>query len=171
MTGPVLPETLRSTRFDLPVVGWEESRAALSGERAPGWHEEFGRRGDLDVLALAPRSPDSGGWGPRRVVRRFDALTIGTLLVAPALPADDGTPESEVSLDLVDYARGHGVETEVLDLLGTTADARGLRLRAAAHPRDPAALPTLAAAGFTQLRGSDEDGRLVMVRPLTPRRP
>lgn len=170
MTGPVLPEALRSTRFDLPLVGWEESRSALAGERGPGWHEDFGRRADIDVLALAPRTPD-GGWGPRRVVRRFDGLTIGTLLTPPAALGEDGVPECEVSLDLVDYARGHGVETEVLDLVAATADARGLRLRAAADPRDPTALPTLAAAGFTQLRGTDEDGRLVMVRPLTPRRP
>ena len=36
----------------------------------------------------------------------------------------------------------------------------------AAEPDNRASLRVLARCGFTGLRGSDEDGRLVMVRPL-----
>lgn len=161
-----LAAVLRSVRFDLPLVTWQEAREAADGDRPRGWHEEFGRRSDLDVLSLAPREADADGWGPRRVVRRFDDLTIGTLVVGPAAAHEDGVRETEVAIDLVDYARGHGVETEVLGAVADAADRGGLRLRAAAVPEDRATLTTLAAAGFTQLRGSDEDGRLVMVRPL-----
>ena len=48
------------------------------------------------------------------------------------------------------------------------ADRVGVRVRAGVRPENTACLKVLARCGFTQLRGSGEDGELVMVRPLPP---
>jgi RimJ/RimL family protein N-acetyltransferase len=45
-------------------------------------------------------------------------------------------------------------------------DAAGVRVRAAVRPENRPSVRVLAKCGFTELRGSDEDGQLVMARPL-----
>jgi [ribosomal protein S5]-alanine N-acetyltransferase len=42
-------------------------------------------------------------------------------------------------------------------------------VRASVEPANTASVRVLAKCGFTQLRGADEDGNLVMARPLPPR--
>ncbi len=80
-------------------------------------------------------------------------------------PPVDG--EVEVGYGLVPDARGRGVATEALQRA-----ARRDRPARRRRPRQRRARPTrasvrvLAKAGFTQLRGANADGQLVMARPL-----
>ena len=46
------------------------------------------------------------------------------------------------------------------------ADAAGVRVRASVLPDNAPSIRVLAKCGFTELRGSNEDGELVMARPL-----
>ncbi|WP_323793947.1 GNAT family protein, partial [Nocardioides sp.] len=67
---------------------------------------------------------------------------------------------------LVEAARGRGLVTEALAVLLAATDSLGVRVRASVEPANRAGVRVLAAAGFTDLRGSTEDGKLVMGRPL-----
>ena len=67
---------------------------------------------------------------------------------------------------LVPEARGWGFATEALTGMLAAADAAGVRVRAGVSPANATGLKVLAKSGFTGLRGSDDDGNLVMVRPL-----
>jgi RimJ/RimL family protein N-acetyltransferase len=84
----------------------------------------------------------------------------------PPTPGPDEHAETEVGFGLVADARGHGAASEALTALLEHADRAGVRVRASVPPENRASLRVLAKCGFTQLRGSDEDGALVMVRPL-----
>ncbi len=108
---------------------------------------------------------DGDCWGPRSIVRGTTVLgSIG--FFGPPSPAADGVEETEVGYGLVTEARGWGFATEALvGLLGHT-DAAGIRIRASVRPENAASLRVLAKCGFTQLRGANEDGELVMARPL-----
>ena len=83
-------------------------------------------------------------------------------------PPDDEAevPEVEVGYGLVEEARSWGFATEPLRGLLAQTDAAGVRVRAAVQPDNAASLRMLAALGFTELRGSDDEGQLVMARPL-----
>jgi RimJ/RimL family protein N-acetyltransferase len=107
-------------------------------------------------------------WGPRHVVRGTTALgSIG--FFGPPEPAADGVPEAEVGYGLVAEARGWGFATEALKALLALTDAAGVRVRASVEPANTASVRVLARCGFTELRGSNEDGELVMARPLPAR--
>jgi RimJ/RimL family protein N-acetyltransferase len=110
--------------------------------------------------------PDAS-WGPRHIVRSGDGLVVGSIgfFGAPA-PGPDEVVETEVGFGLVEEARGHGAVSEALHALLEETDRAGVRIRASVRPENRASLKVLAACGFTQLRGSTEDGELVMVRPL-----
>ena len=84
----------------------------------------------------------------------------------PPEPAADEVPEIEVGYGLVDEAHGYGFATEALQALLASTDALGVRVRASVEPTNRASIRVLAKCGFTQLRGTTEDGELVMVRPL-----
>lgn len=77
---------------------------------------------------------------------------------------EDG--ETEVGLGLVPQVRGRGLGVEALRALLAETDALGVRLRASVDPDRTTSLRVLARCGFSELRGSDEAGRLVMVRPV-----
>ncbi len=105
---------------------------------------------------------DWGGWGPRYLVARQQAIgTIG--FHAP--PWLEPTGEVEIGFGLVPSARGHGLGTEAVAALLAEVDAVGVQVRASVGPGNAASLRLLAVGGFTALRGSDEDGRLVLGRP------
>jgi RimJ/RimL family protein N-acetyltransferase len=110
-------------------------------------------------------------WGPRHITRTFDGLVFGSVgffgppTAAPA-PAGDGVPEAEIGYGLVADARGRGVATEAVRALLVLTDAIGVRVRACVRPENSASLRVLAKCGFTELRGGNEDGELVMARPL-----
>ncbi len=74
-------------------------------------------------------------------------------------------PEAEVGYGLVADARGAGVATEALTAVLAAADAAGVRIRASVVPTNKASVRVLAKCGFTELRGSNEEGELVMARP------
>jgi len=159
-----LPLVITTERLTLPL--WDaRDVAAIRGEitRNPAWHAAFPRRDDVDAASLWT---EGDPWGPRSIVRGTTTLGSIGFFGAPA-PADDGVPETEVGYGLVAEAQGWGFATEALAAMVAAADAEGVRVRAAVSPTNSSSLRVLAKAGFTVLRGSDEDANLLMVRPLT----
>jgi RimJ/RimL family protein N-acetyltransferase len=157
-----LPAVVSSERLRLPLWSAEDVAAIRSGGRRDGWHRDYPRPDDRDAATLW-RAGDP--WGPRHVVRGATALgSIG--FFGPPEPAADGTPEVEVGYGLVDEAHGWGFATEALRALLAETDRAGVRVRASVAPGNRASIRVLAKCGFTELRGSNEDGELVMARPL-----
>lgn len=153
---------LRSARVELPLWSADDVAAIRAGERRPGWHPQFPREDDRDVAALW-REGDP--WSSRSVVA--DGLVVGSIgFYGPPEPAADGRLEAEVGYGLVEDARGRGLMTDALATVLRVTDAQGVRVRASVEPTNRASLRVLAACGFTDLRGSDEDGHLVMTRPV-----
>ncbi|MBS4752826.1 GNAT family N-acetyltransferase [Nocardioides sp. zg-ZUI104] len=149
----------------LRLVLWDAATVAAirSGERLADWHADFPREDDRGAAVLW-REGDP--WGPRSIVRSGAELVIGSIgfFGAPE-PADDGVLEAEVGYGLVPQARGYGMATEALLALMGPVDAQGVRVRAGVAPTNRAGMRVAAKAGFTEIRGSDEGGRLVLVRP------
>jgi RimJ/RimL family protein N-acetyltransferase len=161
MTG--LPDVLETTRLRLRALTAALAEDMHAGRRHPDWHPEFPREDDLDAASLTPIA----GWGSWTVVRRADGLVVGTLgFFGPPAAAADGVPETEVGYGLVAEARGVGIATEALLALLAEVDRRAVRLRASVDPANAASLRVLAKAGFTEVRGPNEDGELVLARPL-----
>jgi len=162
-----LPAEVATLRLRLPLVTPQERDDILAGRRHPAWHPDYPREDDRDAVSMMPAAPGSeaGTWGPRHVVRAADGLVCGSIgFFGP--PEQDGVPEAEVGYGLVADARGHGVVTEALRGLLAETDRLGVRVRASVLPENTASLRVLAKCGFTQLRGANEDGELVMARPL-----
>lgn len=160
--GVNLPEVVATERLRLPLWTADDVAAIRSGGRRDGWHPDYPRRDDADAATLW-RAGDT--WAPRHVVRGVTALgSIG--FFGPPEPAADEVPEVEVGYGLVDEAHGYGFATEALQALLASTDALGVRVRASVEPTNRASIRVLAKCGFTQLRGTTEDGELVMVRPL-----
>ena len=152
-----LPVEISSSRLRLPLVTPADAAAMRAGRRDPSWHPDYPRPDDVDAASMA-REGDT--WGPRHIV--FDCHAVGTIgLLGP--PADG---EVEVGYGLVEAARGKGLATEALRALLSATDAAGVRVRAGVQPDNGASLKLLAGCGFTELRGSDEEGALVLARPL-----
>jgi RimJ/RimL family protein N-acetyltransferase len=163
-----IPDEVTTVRLRLPVITPGEAKAILGGHREPSWHPDYPRKDDLDALTMVR---EESCWAPRHVVRAFDGLVVGSIgFFGPPQPADDGVAEVEVGYGLVADARGHGAATEALQGVLAHVDAAGVRVRAAVEPENTASIRVLAKCGFTGLRGADEDGNLVMVRP-TPADP
>lgn len=157
-----LAEEIVSERLVLPLWTPDVVADLRAGVRRPEWHPDFPREEDRDAASLWV---DGDGWGPRSVVRGNTVLgSIG--FFGPPAPAADGVPEVEVGFGLVPEARGWGFATEALRSLLDHTDAAGVRVRASVRPENAASLKVLASCGFTELRGTTEDGELVMARPL-----
>lgn len=157
-----LPNTVTTSRLDLPLWSADDVAAIRGGARRNGWHRDYPRRDDVDAASLW-REGDP--WAPRHIVRGVTALgSIG--FFGPPESAADGVPEAEVGYGLVDEAHGHGFATEALQGLLSVTDALGVRVRASVAPENRASVRVLAKSGFTELRGANEDGELVMARPL-----
>jgi ribosomal-protein-alanine N-acetyltransferase len=152
-----LPALIRSERLRLVLVTPADADDMRHGRHQDRWHPDYPRRDDMDAAVLV-REGDT--WGPRHIVLGVQAVGGIGCFGAPA----DG--EAEVGYGLVEAARGAGVATEALRALTAETDRVGVRLRAAVAPHNRASLRVLAKCGFTQLRGGDEDGNLVMARPL-----
>lgn len=148
----------------LRLVLWDAATVAAmrGGERLPGWHPDFPRDDDVDASTLWR---DGDPWGPRSIVSTARDLVIGSIgFFGPPQPADDGIAETEVGYGLVPEARGYGLGTEaLLGILGPV-DRVGARVRASIAPDNTASLRVAAKAGFTRLRGTTDEGELVMVR-------
>ena len=157
-----LPDVVRTERLSLPVWTPDEAADIRDGRSREGWHPDYPRRDDRDAATMYhPGDP----WAPRHIVRGSTALgSIG--FFGPPEPAADGMPEAEVGYGLVEEARGWGFASEALKALLVETDAAGVRIRASVEPTNTASVRVLAKCGFTELRGSTEDGELVMARPM-----
>jgi ribosomal-protein-alanine N-acetyltransferase len=154
---PVLSERLTLPLWDAPTVA-----AIRDGGRLEGWHPDFPREDDRDAASLWH---DGDIWAPRSIVR--GVTTLGSVgFFGPPSTADDAVPETEVGYGLVAEARGWGFATEALRALLVHTDEAGVRIRASVAPENARSLRVLAKCGFTQLRGPNEDGELVLARPL-----
>ena len=154
-----LPERIETERLRLILVTAADADDMRAGRRQERWHPSYPRRDDVDAATLVREGDEHAAWGPRHVVLGHQAVgSIGCYG-----PPDDG--ETEVGFGLVPEVRGQGIATEALRALVAAAATVGVRLRASVAPDNRASLRVLARCGFTELRGSNEDGDLVMVRP------
>lgn len=157
-----LPVVITSDRLRLPLWTPDEAADILAGRRRPGWHHDYPRQDDRDAATMFH---EGDPWAPRHVVRGDTALgSIG--FYGPPEPATDGVPETGVGYGLVQEARGWGFATEALRALLAETDRAGVRIWASVEPDNTASIRVLAKCGFTQLRGANEDGELVMARPI-----
>ena len=156
-----LPDVVETERLRLPLWSADDVTAIRDGGRRPGWHPQFPREDDV-FAATIWRHGDP--WSCRSIARADEVVgSIG--FFGPPQPADDGTPEVEIGYGLVEGARGVGYATEAVTAMAGAAEAAGARVRASVLPDNQASIRVLAKCGFTELRGSNEDGELVMVRP------
>lgn len=153
-----LPERIVTDRLRLILITPADAADMRAGRRQDRWHPDYPRRDDIDAATLV--RDDAEGWGPRHVV--FGPQAVGSIGCF-GVPQEG---EAEVGFGLVEEVRGHGLATEALRAMADHADAAGVRLRASAAPDNAASLRVLARCGFTELRGTTDDGELVMVRPL-----
>ena len=161
---PVLPDVVTTQRLRLAVFTAAEVADVRSGVRREGWHADFPREDDRDGVGMW-REGDT--WASRTVVR--DGVTVGSMgFFGPPEPTADGGWETEVGYGLVEAARGQGLATEALAGLLEQTDAVGVGIRATFESENRASLRVLVKCGFTELRGSDEEGHLVMARPPRP---
>lgn len=148
----------------LDLVLWDEAtvRAIREGSRRPEWHPDFPREDDRGAATLWR---DGDPWGPRSIVH--EGVVVGSIgFFGPPEDAADGTPEVEVGYGLVASSRGLGLATEALAALLRRADSAGVRVRASVAPDNAASLRVAAKSGFTGVRGTTEDGEMVLVRPV-----
>lgn len=161
---PPLPPSVASERLTLDLITPAEAARMLAGDRDPRWHPDYPRTDDRDAASMI-KSTDP--WGPRHITRTFDGLVFGSVgFFGPPAPAADDIAEVEIGYGLVADARGRGVATEAVRALLARTDALGVRVRASVRPDNAASVRVLAKCGFTDLRGGNEDGELVMARPL-----
>ena len=102
-------------------------------------------------------------------MRAFDGVVVGSIGFFGPPQDDHGVAETEIGYGLVPDARGHGAATEALRGMLLETDRLGVRVRAGVRPDNAPSLRVLAKCGFTELRGTDEDGRLLMGRPAAGR--
>ena len=165
-----LDHVVATPRLRLELITPDEAAGMLAGRRHPSWHPDYPREDDLAAASMIRPESAGTGWGPRHVVRAFDGLVVGSIgFFGPPDPSPDGVPETEIGYGLVADARGHGAATEAVRGLLAQTDRLGVRVRASVQPDNTASVRVLAKCGFTELRGSDEDGNLVMARPLPVR--
>lgn len=161
---PVLPVEVASERLRLPLWDAATVQAIRAGERWAGWHPEFPREDDVDAASMWR---DGDTWSSRSVVSAKSGLVMGSIgFFGPPEPAADGVLEVEVGYGLVEAGRGHGAMTEALTAMLAYVDGAGVRVRASVAPANVASLRVLTKLGFTDLRGTTDDGELVLVRSL-----
>lgn len=158
--GPDFPVVLSTTRLRLILVSHDDAADMLAGRHQPRWHPDYPRADDVDAASLVRPGAALDPWGPRHLV--WEQQAVGGIGFFG--PPTDG--EVEVGYGLVEAVRGHGLVAEALAALLAETDRLGVRVRASVRPTNRPSVRVLAAAGFTDLRGSTEDGQLVMARPL-----
>lgn len=158
--GRSLPERINTERLRLIVVTPADAADMREGRHQDRWHPDYPRRDDVDAATLA-REGDT--WGPRHIV--LDGLAVGSIGCFGPPDEEAGWPETEIGYGLVADARGAGVATEALGAMVAAVEGLGVRLRASTDPDNRASLRVLAKCGFTEVRGSNEDGDLVLARP------
>ena len=154
----MFPDRIVSERLRLILVSAADAADMLAGRRQDRWHPDYPRRDDIDAASMV--GPDGDPWGPRHIV--VDQQAVGSIgFFGP--PVDD---EAEVGYGLVAAVRRRGIASEALLAMLAETDRLGVRVRAGVLPDNTASIRVLAKAGFTELRGTDDEGQLVMARPL-----
>lgn len=153
---PELPHEIRSQRLRLVLITPADAADMLAGRRQDRWHPDYPRQDDIDGASMGGQF---GSWGSRHVV--LGGQAVGS--VGFFGPPDDG--EVEVGYGLVDAVRRQGLATEALRAVLAETDRLGIAVRGRTEPDNGPSLRVLAKAGFTELRGSDDEGYLVMARP------
>ena len=148
---------IRTERLVLPL--WTAGDvAAIRGGTRDGvlgeWHRDFPRPDDVDAASMWH---EGDPWGPRSIARGVTVLGSIGFFGPP-----DGL-EVEVGYGLVREAWGWGFATEALQALLAELEP-DIGVRASIQPENKASLRVAAKCGFTQLRGTTDDGELVMVR-------
>ena len=162
-----LKPVVTTPRLRLELITPDEATAMLSGRRGPTWHPDYPRQDDLAAVSMIDAGLADLSWSPRHLVRAYDGLVVGSIgFFGPPSAAADGVLEAEIGYGLAEEARGRGVATEAVSGLLRHTDRLGVRIRASVQPDNTASVRVLAKSGFTELRGSDEEGNLVMARPL-----
>lgn len=157
-----LPDTITTQGTQLPLWDLATVTAIRAGERMPHWHPDFPREDDRGAAGLWH---EGDPWGPRSiVVRDWVVGSIG--FFGPPQPAPDGQPEVEVGYGLVPTGRGRGIVPEALGALLALTDGLGVRVRASIAPDNRSSLRVAAKLGFTDIRGTTDQGELVLVRPV-----
>jgi RimJ/RimL family protein N-acetyltransferase len=155
-----LPALISTERLRLVLFTPDDAADMLAGRHQGRWHRHYPRQDDVDAASMVRDGADP--WGPRHIV--LDRLAVGS--IGCFGPPADG--ETEIGYGLVEGVRGQGVATEAVQALVAETQRAGVRLRASVSPDNTASLRVLAKCGFTELRGSNEDGELVMARPALP---
>lgn len=154
-----LPDRIETERLRLILVTSADADDMRAGRRQDRWHPSYPRRDDVDATSLVREGDADGAWGPRHIVLGHQAVgSIGCFG-----PPDQG--ETEIGYGLVPEVRGQGIATEALRAMVTEAARVGVRLRASVEPDNQPSVRVLARCGFTELRGSNEDGELVLALP------
>lgn len=157
----LLPEVVTTDRLTLTLLTPDEAEDMVGDGHRATWHADFPRQDDRDAATMfRPGDP----WGPRTIARGGVVLGSIGFFGPPDLTAD--VPETEVGYGLVEEARGWGFASEALRALLAETDVAGVRICASVQPDNRASIRVLAKCGFTELRGADEEGQLVMARPL-----
>jgi Cof subfamily protein (haloacid dehalogenase superfamily) len=160
---PALPQVVTTERLRLPLWTAADVADLRAGRRRPEWHRDFPRPDDVDAASMWV---EGDTWGPRSIVRGSTVLGSIGFFGPPVGDPPETPPETEVGYGLVEEARGWGFATEALRGLLAAADRTGpVVVRASVDPGHKASLRVLSKTGFTGLRGSDEQERLVMARP------
>jgi RimJ/RimL family protein N-acetyltransferase len=162
-----LPTTISTSRLTLVVWTRGEVADIRAGHRRPEWHPDYPRQDDVDAAGLVIARANAGkdlSWGPRHILR--EGVAVGSIGFFGPPDDDVEQPEVEVGYGLVEDARGLGLATEALQGVLAETDARGVRVRASVEPTNAPSIKVLAKCGFTDLRGTDEEGNLVFARPL-----
>lgn len=162
-----LPERITTDRLRLVLLTPADAADMLAGRRQDRWHPDYPRRDDVDAASMvrSMAGPDTLSWGPRHIVLGHQAVGGIGFFGPPTAGAGDAL-EVEVGYGVVRDCRGQGVVGEALRALLVETDVRRVRVRAAVAPQNRGSLRLLAGCGFTELRGSDDEGRLVIARPL-----
>lgn len=164
-----LDPVISTPRLRLELIGPEEAERMLGGHREPTWHPDYPREDDLDGISMISRTAGDLSWCARHVVRAHDGLVVGSIgFFGPPAPEDDGVLEAEIGYGLVEDARRRGVATEAVRGMLEQTDRLGVRVRASVAPDNTPSVRLLVSCRFTELRGSDDEGNLVMVRPASP---
>jgi [ribosomal protein S5]-alanine N-acetyltransferase len=158
-----LPTEIVSARLRLPLVTLAEAADMRAGRRDPSWHPSYPRPDDVDAASMVR---DGLTWGPRHIVADRSSWGGGLAVGSIGLFGPPEGGEVEVGYGLVEEARGRGLAAEALRALLVETDRLGVRVRAGVLPDNAPGLRVVAGCGFTELRGTDGEGRLVLARPL-----
>lgn len=174
---PELPQHIVTARLQLPLIAASHAELVNQGQRNPAWPAQFPSSADVAVISMAAShqfgaaaEARAASWGPRYIVRTNGSLTVGTVAFAHLPQPTEVGWEVPLQLNLIASAYGYGVIAEVITALTELTDPLGVGLVGRTLPADAEQLKALTQAGFTRLRGTDEDGRLIIAHPIPPTR-